>query len=94
VQREAPIQNPATKLANFGWDVIEIDGHDIDEILAGCQSARQSTDVPTAIVAHTVKGKGVSFMEGHYAWHSKPITDEDLQNALAELDGSGGGTPR
>ena len=93
VQREAPIQNPATKLADFGWGVIEISGHDIDEILAACRSARQSTDVPTAIVAHTVKGKGVSFMEGHYAWHSKPITDEDLQNALAELDGSGGGMP-
>jgi transketolase len=93
VQREAPIQNPATKLGDFGWDVIEIDGHDIDEILAACQSARQATDVPTAIVAHTVKGKGVSFMEGHYAWHSKPITDEDLHNALEELDGSDGGAP-
>jgi len=88
VQREAPIQNPAIKLADFGWNVIEINGHDIDEILAACQSARQAIDVPTAIVAHTVKGKGVSFMEGHYAWHSKPITDEDLRNALAELDGS------
>ena len=47
----------------------------------------RDTDAPTLIVAHTVKGKGVSFMEGQYPWHSKPITDDDLRQALEELDG-------
>lgn len=89
IQREAPIQNPAAKLMDFGWKAIEIDGHDMDQILAACSIARHQAGVPTVIVAHTIKGKGVSFMEGHYAWHSKPMTDEDLHNALAELNEPG-----
>jgi transketolase len=94
VHREAPIQNVATKFVDFGWKVVEIDGHDIEEILQACDAARGSDAAPAAIVAHTVKGKGVSFMEGHYAWHSRPITDEDLRNALTELDGSAGAARR
>ena len=86
VQREAPIRDPGRKLAAFGWKIVEIDGHDMEEILAACTLARRAGDAPTMIVAHTVKGKGVSFMEGHYAWHSKPISDDDLKNALAELE--------
>lgn len=93
VAREAPIKDPARKFSAFGWRVLEIDGHDLEQILAACALARlRGTDddqrPPTVIVAHTVKGKGVSFMEGHYAWHSKPMTDDDLQNALSELDRS------
>jgi len=85
--REAPIQNPAQKFRDFGWETVEIDGHDMEQILAACDTARRGVSVPTVIVAHTVKGKGVSFMEGQYVWHSKPITDEDLRAALAELNG-------
>jgi len=92
VQREAPILDPARKFADFGWRVVEIDGHNMEQILAACALACPSSGSsdpgpPTVIVAHTVKGKGVSFMEGHYAWHSKPITEDDLRNALAELGG-------
>lgn len=85
IQRESPIRDPAAKFEQFGWRAIEIDGHDPEEILAACAQARDSEETPTVIVAHTVKGKGVSFMEGHYAWHSKPITDDDLRGALQEL---------
>lgn len=92
VQREAPIRNPAAKFMDFGWKSIEIDGHDVDEILAACEIARHAADTPTLIVAHTVKGKGVSFMEGQYPWHSKPITDDDLRQALEELNGREAGT--
>ncbi len=85
LRREAPIEDPGGKFRAFGWSVVEIDGHDVGRILAACALARRATDRPTAIVAHTLKGKGVSYMEGHYGWHSKPITAEDLRRALDEL---------
>ncbi len=85
VGRESPITDPGGKFRAFGWNVVEIDGHDFDQILPACELGRRSTDRPTLIVARTIKGKGVSFMEGHYAWHSKPITEEDLRRALGEL---------
>jgi transketolase len=66
--------------------VVECDGHDIAAFLAACDQASQVTGRPTIIVAHTIKGKGVSFMEGDFNWHSKPITDADLEQGLAELD--------
>lgn len=86
VARESPVEDPGGKLRAFGWNVVEIGGHDMDQILAACALGRSHRGGPTAIVAHTVKGKGVSFMERHYAWHSKPLTDEDLERSLAELD--------
>lgn len=86
VHREAPIVDPGGKFRAFGWRIVEIDGHDMEQILAACELARRAADRPTMVVAHTVKGKGVSFMEGHYAWHSRPMTQDDLQKALAELD--------
>jgi len=88
LHREAPISDPGGKLRAFGWLVVEIDGHDVGQILAACALGRGAGDRPTAIVAHTVKGKGVSYMEGHYAWHSKPITQGDLRQAMAELGAS------
>jgi transketolase len=92
--REPPLRDPVSKFAAFGWRTIEIDGHRMPEILAACDIARDSEDAPTVIVARTVKGKGVSFMEGHYAWHSKPMTDDDLQNGLHELEAASVGAPR
>jgi transketolase len=86
VHREPPIIDPGGKFRAFGWRVVEIDGHDMEQILAACELARRAEGAPTLVVAHTVKGKGVTFMEGHYAWHSKPITEDDLRQALAELD--------
>ncbi len=80
------VENPRAKWEAFGWHVLEIDGHEPVQIVEACAQARQVQGKPTMIVARTVKGKGVSFMENNFAWHSKPITDQDLERALAELD--------
>ena len=70
----------------FGWRVQEVDGHDMAAVVPVLRQARTYTDgVPTAIIAHTIKGKGVSFMENKFAWHAKPPTDDDLATALREL---------
>jgi transketolase len=74
------------KLEAFNWEVIEIDGHDIEQIYEALENAKKS-DKPTAIIANTVKGKGVSFMENQCGWHGKAPCDEDCQRALAELKG-------
>jgi transketolase len=83
--RQPPQDNPAQRWAAFGWHVLEIDGHDFEQILTACRSARAYTEGPTLIIARTVKGKGISYMENDYSWHSKPVTDEDLRVAREEL---------
>lgn len=72
------------KLRAFNWEVIEINGHDIEEIYAAVEQAKKCGK-PCAIVANTVKGKGVSFMENQAGWHGKAPNDEQLQLALKEL---------
>ena len=72
------------KLRAFGFDVIEIDGHDYDEIENALLSAKNSNKL-TAIIANTIKGKGVSFMENNASWHGKAPNDEQLAHALEEL---------
>ena len=69
----------------FGWHVIEIDGHDMAEIVGAYSEASGVTDKPTVIVAHTIKGKGVSFMENNPDFHGKAPTPEQLEQALKEL---------
>ena len=73
------------KLKAFGWNVVEIDGHDFDQIAAAFAQARETTGVPTAIVMKTTKGKGVSFMENQAGWHGKAPNDEEYEKAMAEL---------
>lgn len=78
----------------FGWEVFEMDGHDIADILATVTAARDHIGSPAVIVAHTIKGKGVSYMENDFTWHSRVPTDDELAVALAELgehDRGGGG---
>jgi transketolase len=80
----------------FGWQVSEVDGHDIGAFLEVMESV-QDADGPVAIIAHTVKGKGVSYMENAFEWHSKVPSDEQLAIALTELgeiDGTAGGDNR
>ena len=72
------------KFEAFGWNVINIDGHNVEEIFDAVQSAK-TMDRPTAIIAETVKGKGVSFMENNCGWHGKAPNDEDFAKAMAEL---------
>ena len=81
--------NPiADKYKAFGWNVIEIDGHNIKEIDAAYAQAKIVKGIPTVIVARTVKGKGVSFMENVYGWHGKAPNAEQLEQALKEIDES------
>ena len=76
----------ADKFRGFGWNVIEIDGHDMQQILDAFAAARACKGKPTMIVAETVKGKGVSFMEGQAGWHGKAPNDEQTDQALQELE--------
>ena len=76
------------KFKSFGWNVIEIDGHDFDQIFAALDMAKETVGKPTMIIAKTVKGKGVSFMENNASWHGTAPTDSDLEKALAELGGA------
>lgn len=75
----------------FGWEVMEMDGHDIPEVLATLEAAKQVEGRPVAVIAHTVKGKGVSYMEGNYTWHSRVPNDEEFAIAMRELGESEGG---
>jgi transketolase len=75
----------AEKLRAFGYHTEEIDGHDFREILGAFAIARARTEGPTAIVARTVKGKGVSFMENTHVWHARPPTRDETERALLEL---------
>ena len=75
------------KWTAFGWHTVVIDGHDMAEILAALDDAKRTSGQPTMILAKTIKGKGVSFMEGEAGWHGKPITPGDeLDQALGELE--------
>ena len=69
----------------FGWNVIKIDGHNFEEILSALEKAKECKDKPTMILAKTVKGKGVSFMENVCGFHGVAPTAEELEKALAEL---------
>lgn len=73
------------KFAAFGWNVIEIDGHSFDEIENALKAARDCKGKPTAIVAKTVKGKGVSFMENQVNWHGSAPNAEQYETAMNEL---------
>lgn len=81
-----PIEPLADKWRAFNWNVIQIDGHSVPAIVAACEQAAKLPEMPTVIIAHTTKGKGVSFMEDTHTWHSAVVTDELRQKALAELD--------
>ena len=75
--------NLAKKWESFGWDVFEIDGHNHDAIKSAL--LKMKPDIPTCIVAHTIKGKGVSFMEDNLLWHYRDPQNEFYENALKEL---------
>ena len=74
------------KFAAFNWHVIRVDGHDLDALRAAFAEARQVKGQPTVLIAKTVKGKGVSFMENDAGWHGKAPNAEQYEKAMAELD--------
>ena len=82
VKKVAPIDK---KFEAFGFETFVVDGHDIDALIDAFDKASKITDKPTCIVAKTIKGKGVSFMENQAGWHGKSPSDEQLKQALEEL---------
>jgi transketolase len=82
-----PVEPIPDKWRAFGWNVIEVeDGHDVAAIVAACEEAKSVAGRPSVIVAQTIKGKGVSFMENTHLWHSALVSEEQMKQALAELD--------
>jgi transketolase len=82
-----PVEPIPEKWRAFGWQVIEVaDGHDVAAIVAACEKAKTVKGRPSVIVAQTIKGKGVSFMENTHLWHSALVSEEQMKQALAELD--------
>jgi transketolase len=81
----------ADKWRAFRWNVIEIDGHNFRQIIGALETAQKVKGQPTIVIARTVKGKGVSYMEGKSAWHGKPPDKEQLAQALAEINAGGRG---
>lgn len=80
----------AEKFAGFGWNAIGINGHDMEEILDAFARARECKGRPTAIIAETIKGKGVAFMENKAGWHGKAPNEEQTQQAIDELEAAKG----
>ena len=84
--RVNPLTQVPEKWRAFGWHVLEVDGHDFDTLIPAMEEAKRTKGRPTCIIAHTIKGKGVSFMEGDYNWHAKVPSKDELAKALAELE--------
>ena len=84
-----PLEPMAERWRVFGWHVTEADGHDVEALVDAIGQSEQVKGRPSVVIAHTVKGRGVSFMEGDKAWHSASIKPEEAQMALQELRGEG-----
>jgi transketolase len=85
-----PLEDLHAKWKAFGWHVQEIDGHNVESIIDACSMARAVENRPSVIIAHTIPGKGVDFMEYDPAWHGKPPKADEAKKALAELRSLGG----
>ena len=77
----------ASKFEAFGWNVLNVNGHDFDQLRHAFNQAKQIKGKPTIIIAHTIKGKGVSYMENNYAWHGAAPNQEQYEQAMKELGG-------
>jgi len=82
-----PIEPLADKWRSFGWHVLEANGHDVGDLITAFEAAAQVRGRPVCIIARTVKGKGVSFMENKSAWHGRVPTKEEYAQARKELEG-------
>jgi transketolase len=82
------IGDPGSKFRAFGWNVIQVDGHDMPQIIEALDSIDDNPEgIPTIIIADTIKGKGISYMEGQARWHGGAPTDEQYALAMRELGG-------
>lgn len=89
-ERVMPLEDLRKKWEAFGWYVIEIDGHNFTQIIDACRLAKTIENQPVMIIAHTIPGKGVDFMEYDFHWHGKPPNAEEARKALHELRTLGG----
>lgn len=80
-----PLESLKEKYEAFGWHVLEIDGHNFEEIISACNEAKAIFNKPVCIIAHTIPGKGVDFMEKDYKWHGVPPDEKQAKKALHEL---------
>ncbi|MEK7209552.1 MAG: transketolase, partial [Patescibacteria group bacterium] len=80
-----PLDDLKSKYESFNWHVIEIDGHNIREFVEACAKAETIHEKPTVVIARTIPGKGVDFMENKFEWHGKPPNKEEAKIALREL---------
>lgn len=80
-----PLEDLKAKWESFGWHVIEVDGHNIESIIDACSMARAIVEKPSMIIAHTIPGKGVDFMEYDFHWHGAPPNSEQAKEALKKL---------
>jgi len=80
-----PLEPLKEKYEAFNWQVLEIDGNNISQVIEACNTSKAIYEKPVVIIAHTIPGKGVSFMEFDYTWHGKPPSSEEAQKALKEL---------
>ena len=81
-----PLEPLAEKYRAFGWHVLEVDGHNIEQLIDACSEAKKVIDRPTMIIAHTVPGKDISFMEFIADWHGKAPSDKEVTTALGDLE--------
>ena len=88
VDKTLKLEPLADKFRAFGWSVREVDGHDVTKLSDALGAVPLEPGRPNAIIAHTVKGKGVSWMEGKVLWHYRPPTPDELVTALAEVEAS------
>jgi transketolase len=85
ISRELALEPFAEKWRAFGWHVEEVDGHDIGAVIETLESVRKVTGQPSVVIAHTVKGKGVSFVEADYTFHGKALSPEQAEKAREEI---------
>ena len=81
-----PMHPMEDKWRAFGWEVLTMNGHDMSDIVSTLEVARNSVGRPTVIIAHTIKGKGVSFMEHNNAWHSKILSEQEYKIAVKDIE--------
>ena len=81
-----PLEPLSDKWKSFGWHVLQVDGNNVENFIDACQMARAVTEQPTVIIAYTIPGKGVDFMENDYHWHGKAPNKEEAERALRQLE--------
>lgn len=86
IEKVKGLTNIPEKFEAFGFNIIDLDGHKIEEIGEAFEKARRMEDKPTILIAHTIKGKGVSYMENKAEWHGKAPTEEQFKQAMKELE--------